>query len=187
MLSALDASVPLGPMGVRGVGLAGALVMAAILWGALARQSSDRWLRYGLAMGFLLVPAFFLPVFIPQSPDRAFVGGALSGLIGIPLGLAFPRDRSSAMALHLSIALVLLGSALLYLLALQFQAEHLESLIEGLGEWVVYGLLFFTAACLVAGHQLASRFARYEPVYKSFVVGTTGGALLTILLRSLSL
>ncbi len=53
-----------------------------------------------------------------------------------------------------------------------------------LGEWSVYGVLFFAAGCLAGGHYLASRFAKYEPVYKALIVGTTGGALLAILVRS---
>ncbi len=45
-------------------------------------------------------------------------------------------------------------------------------------------MLFFAAGCLAGGHYLASRFAKYEPVYKALIVGTTGGALLAILVRS---
>ncbi|QRK08041.1 hypothetical protein JQX13_50175 [Archangium violaceum] len=181
----LDTSVLLGPTQVHEVGLASAPVMAALLWGALVRQSSERWLSYGLAVGFALVPAFLLPMFFPDHMDRAFGVGALLGLIGIPLGLVFSRDRSGAMSLHLSIAMVVLGSAVLYVLALPFQAETLEFFFNDLlGEATLYGLGFFALLCLGGGQQLASRFVQYEPVYKALVVGMTGGALLTILLRS---
>jgi hypothetical protein len=187
LFALLDTTVPLGPVvRVHQIGLASAPVMAGILWGALVRQSAERWLSYGLALGFALVPAFLPPMFFPDHMDKAFpIGGLMGSFFGTMLGMVFSRDRPGVMGLHLSLVLVVLGAAVLSVLALPIPFEVLEFIFgDLLGEWSVYGVLFFAAGCLVGGHYLASRFVKYEPVYKALIVGTTGGALLAILVRS---
>lgn len=185
VLPAIDAALHVGAPGVAAIGLTSAPVMAAMLWGCLRRGSSERWVSYGLGVGLCLICAFFLPVGFPERADF-FVMGLPAGIVLAPLGLAFSRDRAGNLGFHLGLVLLALGSAVLYVLALPFDAEHLEFVFDLLGEGSVYAVLFFGGACLVGGQVLASRFLRYEPLYKGLVIGTALGALLAILWRSLA-
>jgi hypothetical protein len=113
------------------------------------------------------------------------------------MSLIFSRDRrQGSMGLHFSILFACLCSGVIFALASLLSVERLVEwerspfvqllldLFLYVQEYSVYGIGLFILLCMAAGFGLAERLSRYEPAYKGLVVGTAGGALLALLVRS---